>query len=125
MDFVKIAATVIRLIDKNGRLTTIQKLESEPADASKPWKGAGEPAVASAVTVRGVFVPSQGTSLGGLFVSQELLSRASEVLLVGPASVDLSEFNCIIDNAIRWSVEWCQVLRPADDILLYAFGVKR
>lgn len=125
MDYVKLAATVTRLINKNGRSTVLQKMESEPADPDKPWKGAGTPTVATEVSAKGVFVPPTGDALGGEFISTELLSRASEVLLVGPNVTDLTEFNAVVDNAVRWRIEWCYTLRPADSILLYAFGVKR
>lgn len=127
MDYAKIVKLVQRLITKNGRECTLRKLSSVAADPAKPWKGPGTPSVASETTLRGVFVPATGDSLGREFVSDELLKRVSEVLLVAPddAGTDFSIFDTLIDDSLQWKIEWVYVLRPADLTLLYAYGVKR
>lgn len=126
MDYVKAAATVVRLINANGRTTVLQRLSAEPADPGKPWKGAGEPSVEQSVTAKGVFVPPfNNESLGQDFIRDELLARADEVFMVGPNAVDLTTFTSVLDGGLRWNIEWCQVLKPADVLLLYAFGVRR
>lgn len=126
MDYVKLAATVVRLIAKNGRTVTLHKLSGAANDPAKPWKGPGTPTLQGAgVEVKGVFVPATGDALGREFISEELLARASEVLLVAPNATDLEPFNVLLDNLIRWRVEWCYTLKPADTVMLYAFGVCR
>jgi hypothetical protein len=125
MDFVKLAATVVRLIDKNGRTVTFQALVATAADASKPWEGPASPAVATTVNAKGVFVPASGEELGRALVSEELLARVDEVALVAPNATDLEPFNVILDGGVRWRVEWVKTLKPADQVLLYVFGVCR
>ncbi len=125
MDYVKIAATVTRLINKNGRTTYLQKLSSTAADAGKPWRGPGTPTIEIQLTVKGVFVPPSGEALGGMHVTDDMLKEASEILLLGPNDQDLTTFHMVLDNGIRWAIQWVATLRPADDVLLYAVGVKR
>lgn len=125
MDYVRLAATVVRLINKNGRDLVLAKLETEPADPTKPWKGAGEPTIGESTELKGVFVPVTGGGLGLSFISDELLQTAQQVLLVGPGEEDLSRRNVVIDSAVQWRVNWCEVLKPADQTMLYAFGVSR
>lgn len=125
MDFVKLAATVNRLINKNGRTVGIQKLSAAAADADKPWKGPGTPTVETQVDCKGVFVPASGTDLGKELVSEELLARVDQVVLVGPNATPLEPFTAVLDDGVRWRIEWVQVLKPADVILLYVFGVCR
>lgn len=104
----------------------MEKLSAEAADPSRPWRGAGEPVVEQSVATKGVFVPPfSNESLGKNFISDELMSRADQVLLIGPNTIDLTTFNGVLDDGVRWNVEWVQVLRPADSVLLYAFGVCR
>jgi hypothetical protein len=126
MDYVRAAALVTRLINKNGRTVDILKLDDTPLDSNKPWKGKGTPTVAVSTTVKGVFVPAfNSENLGLDFINDELLKTASEVLLVGPNDVDFTTYHMVLDNFIQWNIEFIQTLRPADDILLYAIGVKR
>lgn len=124
MDFARAVALAQRLINKNGRSVTIQRLDATAADSNKPWRGAGEPTVAQEVPQKAVFLPSSGTDLGGLVTDDELLKRAEQVCLVA-GDTDLTGFNIISDDSIKWKIEWIQVLKPADVIVLYAIGVKR
>lgn len=126
MDYAAIAATVVTLIAQTGRLVKLQQLSKTPADATKPWAGPGVPTIAAGEqTVAATFVPASGSGLGLSFIREDLLARADEVALIGPGAVDLSTFTIMLDNAVSWNVEWVQVLKPADVVLLYAFGVKR
>lgn len=124
MDYVKLAGTAQRLIDKTGRLVQVQRLDKTPADGDKPWKGAGTPTVAQEKELKATFVPASG-GLGRDLVDEELLKRVEQVALVAPTDVNLEDFNLFVDGGSKWRVEWVQVLKPADLVLLYIFGVKR
>lgn len=124
MDYVKLAGTAQRLIAKTGRVVTLQRLSSEPANEDKPWKGPGAPTVEQEKEVRATFVPASG-GLGRDLVDEELLKRVEQVALIAPSDVDLEVFNLVKDGESKWKIEWIQTLRPADQVLLYVFGVKR
>jgi hypothetical protein len=126
MDTAKIISVAQRLIDKNGRLVLLQQLGNTPIDSNKPWNGPGQPSVEHEYPVKGVFVPASGEAFGRQLVSDDLLQRADEVLLVaGRIGSDFSNIHIVVDNALDWGVEWVHTLRPQDEILLYAYGVKR
>lgn len=126
MDYVKLAKTVIRLINENGRAIQVQKLSAVAADPDKPWEGPGVPTIAKSLDVIGVFVPPSGSDFGIKFVSSELLSRVSEVLLLGPhPTEDLTSINQIVDEGLTFGVSWVVMLKPAGVVMLYAVGVSR
>lgn len=126
MDYEELLAVVLELIADTGRSVTFELLDATAADASKPWRGAGTPAVAASVTTPATFVPPAGSGLGGSFVSEELLKKADQVCLVAPSDTfDIATSTSIQDGGTRWRVEWVQALKPADVALLYAVGVKR
>lgn len=124
MNYAKIAVTVNKLIDKNGRFTIIQKIANNGDGTEKPWKS--EPGIELSVEVKGVFVPAfNSENLGLDFISPDLFSRADEILLVGPNPNDFSTFHSVVDGGLTWGIKFVQVLKPADIILLYAIGVRR
>ena len=129
MNFVKVAANVVVLIDKYGRECILQRLSAVATDVNKPWKGVGTPTVAEQLSVKAVFVSASdsagNTGLGLEFIDKELLKRADEVILVAPNAIDLQSFNIVLDTGVRWRIEWMKVLKPADQVLLNVFGVKR
>lgn len=125
MNYEKLANTAIRLITKTGRSVVMQKLSAEAANSEQPWKGAGTPTVVETEDVIATFVPAGSGGLGLEFVDEELLKRAEQVALIAPVKDGLNEFHVVLDSAVRWKIEWAQVLKPADKILLYVVGVKR
>lgn len=126
MNYAKAVALATRLINANGRSTTLQRLSSTPVDANKPWKGPAVPTVMQSVITVGLFAPPfNNESLGKEFIRDELLARCENVLLVATNAVDLTTFTSVLDSSVRWNIEWCQVLQPGATVLLYAFGIKR
>lgn len=126
MDYARAQALALKLIQKNGKSVTFERLSSVVADATKPWKGAGAPTVAQSVTTSGVVLPHASTvDLGMLGVDDELLKRCEQVLLVPGGATDLSNFTNLSEATGRWRIEWVRTLNPAGTVVLYAFGVKR
>lgn len=124
VDYAELVATVRELIEGTGRRVTFRKLPSTPANVNQPWK----PAAAAAVTVDSfaTFVPASSAQEMGLSVSdEELFRRAEQVCLVPPGAVDLLEYQEVLDSSKVWRIEWAEVLRPGDEVLLYILGVKR
>ncbi len=124
--YEKLAATSRKLIAQYGRTVTLQRLDGTPGNADFPWEGPATPTVAFAQAVPGVFVPASGAGLGEDWLNSELLASVSEVLLIGPDPVnDYTNINQVVDQSLTFAVSWVKVLRPADEILLYAMGISR
>lgn len=126
-DHTEFVVLAQELILEEGRLVTFQKLGAGPADANKPWKGAGAPTVVSQVaSVPAVFVPATGSDLGRMVTDEELLKRVEQVALVAPVQEGFDSFHRILDTDSQlWKIEWMQVLKPASQTILYVVGVKR
>ena len=141
VDFTALANTANRLITNTpGREIEVIKLDSTPADAALPWRGAADARAtpAASAIVRGVFVPFTGSGFGRRLESMEtLIGRTEQVILIapGPTSTDrLDEFDEVIDaDGSRWKITFAEVLNPGSALgtptvevrLLYALGVKR
>lgn len=126
MDYARAQALALKLIQKNGKEITFQRLDATAADPEKPWKGPGAPTVAQSVDTVGVSLPHASfVDLGFLSVDDELLKRTEQVLLVPGGATDLESFTNVLDQGVRWRIEWVRTLKPATVTVLYAFGVKR
>lgn len=125
-DYTEFVALAQELITDNGRALAFQRLESVPDNPAQPWKGAGTPTVVEQISgVYGVFVPAKGSDLGRSFVSEELLKKVDQMVLVAGRTEDLEQFDLIVDDGLKWRIEWAQVLRPGPLVVLYSFGVCR
>lgn len=121
-DFIALAT---RLIAAKGRGVSLVRLSATAADPAKPWNGAGAPTEAARVDVRACFVPPSGADFGRGFITEDQLKRCDQVALVAPGSADYAQFSAVEDDVMRWKIEWVQVLKPGEAVLLYALGVKR
>ena len=127
-DYSEEIATAKELISENGKLVTLQILGTESSDPSKPWKGVDYADVAMQYeAVSAVFVPIIGKDLGVIIVDSELLKRTKQVAIVEPVAEGLEDkINRIQDSdGTIWKVVWSQCLRPADQTILYYFGIAR
>ena len=120
-EFVELA---IELINEEGRAIVLQKLVGS-TDPTKPWNGSGTPTVAQSANSKAVFLPASGSDLGSVVTSPELLAQVTQVALVPPQTMDLQTMNTVVDGGVVWKINWVQVLKPADQICLYVFGLKR
>ncbi len=132
VDYTRLANTAQRLIDKNGRAITIVKLSRVNDDPNFPWRGNETPRVSvnDTISTIGVFVePYSLARFGFLSSDDELIKRAEQVVMVsgnGTSQKDLSLFDEIIDfDNTRWKIDRTNRLRPAENTLIYALGVKR
>jgi hypothetical protein len=127
LDYAPILADAQQLIADTGRLTTFEILSATPADPAKPWSGPAAPAVANSSAAMATFVPAQGTDLGRMGISEQLLSRVEQVALVASddTGFDYAAANSATDSGVRWRIDWVQTLQPGSTVLLYAMGMKR
>lgn len=114
----KYIALATKLIHKNGRATKIRKLLT-----STGWKDANDFDLAADRDVIGCFIPASG-GIGADLVTEDLIARVSQVVLVAPVDIDLRLHNVVIDGSYSWKIEWVQVLQPAEKPLLYVIGLK-
>lgn len=126
MDYARAQALARKLIAKNGKAVTFQRLDATAVDPTKPWKGPGTPTVAQSEDTVAVSLPHASlVDLGFNAVDDELLKRTEQVLLVPGGAVDLEPFTNLLEAGVRWRIEWVRTLKPATLTVLYAFGVKR
>lgn len=124
-EFVELAK---ELLAEEGRTITLQELDATAADPSKPWNGPGVPTVKTEyVAVPAVFVPAYGRDLSMLVKDDELLKKVKQVALVSPVAEGLHDkIARIVDtDGSFWKVSWGQALRPANQTIIYLFGVEQ
>lgn len=127
MDYASLVEVAQALIIDTGRLVTFEKLLAAAQDPDKPWRGTGTdgPVVDESVDVFATFVPAQGGDMGSLVTDKELLKSVDQVCIVAGNEDQLEKYTTILDGSARYKVEWCQVLKPGDTVLLYVCGVCR
>lgn len=125
VDFVRLQATTLRLIEKNGRAVTLQRLSATPSDAAKPWNGPATPTVAEAVDVIAAFVPHAGNiEMAKDLLDENLLKRCEQIALVGVTEgQDFKAFTQLVDNGVAYKIPFMRVLQPGMPTLLYVFGL--
>jgi len=130
VDYVRLAATANRLIEKNGRSIQFVRLNEDPADPTKPWNGPAAGGEGN-LDLFGVFVPPNTvrqfglTALGEGTEFQDLLTMSEQVIITAQAENDLRLYTEVVDRSQRWGIIGLQVLRPADVTLLAFVGVRR
>lgn len=113
-----------QLISQNGREVTFRKLQASGVSPSAPWKTESRP-TAQSVVRHAIFVsPGGGADFG---FTEEADQSAEQMAIVAGGSVDLGTFHQISDPITggEWTIVKTQVLRPAEQVLLYGFEVKR
>jgi hypothetical protein len=135
MDFLKAASNAQRLIRANGRPVQLYKLDGTLADPLKPWRGAGAPTDTELVEEYGVFaigntaIPTESRGLAFDWVDSELLRVTRHVFLLPALDLPpMEDYKTVIDvknGNTRWNIIWGQCLQPAEQRILYCFGLKQ
>jgi hypothetical protein len=128
VDYVKLAATALRLVAANGREITFIRKSEIALDPLKPWKGpiSGE----TTFVTRGVFVPPNTvrqfglTSLGKGTEFVDLVKFSEQIVILHQGETDLDQFTTLRDGA-DWNILGIQVLKPAGTAILAFVGVRR
>jgi len=127
-DYSGSVALAIEMLTENGKLIELQILGAESDDPSKPWKGvAFENVVMAYPDTPAIFVPIIGKDLGIIITDLELLKRSKQVAIVAPVAEGLEDKITRIKDSdgTIWKVIWSQCLRPAEETVLYYFGLAR
>ena len=125
-DYVEIADTAYALIEEFGHPVTFRRLDKDPADANKPWRGATDPRAALDATVEGLAVYVEPTSAEKLGISTRVGDMNHSVdgvfiaSLGSAATVELTkDWDEVVDGSRRWSIKGVETLRPDTLALLY------
>lgn len=121
MNYAKLQRKVQSKIIKFGSQANFYNLEN--SSVTKPWLNNSEQEILTTQSV--LYVPHTGENLGSSFVSEENIKRTKAHILTYHNSVDISSVGFVEFNGEKLFVDWVQILKPANVILLYAFGVKK
>ena len=131
VDYVKLAKTCQRLINKNGREIRLQKL-AVAENVAEPWKSVITQDTLAEVICKGVFVvpqtsiPTESRGLAFDWVDQDLLKSTRHVVMVAALGLpDLDAYQFVTDSGKDWKITWGQCLQPSGERLLYVFGLKQ
>lgn len=127
-DYTEFVELAKELLTEEGKLITLQQLGSESSDPAKPWKGMEQDNVVMEYrSVPCAFIAPIGKDLGIITVDKDLLKRTSKVAICAAVAEDLEDIITRIkdtDGTI-WKVIWSQTLRPAEQTIIYIFGIAR
>jgi hypothetical protein len=127
VDYVKLAATALRLVDKNGKTITVRKLAGTAADPTKPWRGPADPRspTADSQDVRAVEVGVDTlTKMGKVIKKTDIPDNVEKCYIVAPglATPALDDFDEVIDGDVQARIVLMKPLKPADTVLIYVIG---
>ncbi len=131
VDMARMADVAQRLLRDNGRLVTFIKLDRTPADAAKPWNGPSDPRATPADTAdmwAAPLHPESLVNLGFTGRNQDLVKEAEMLFIVGPGSTstkDISGWDEVLDEGVRYGVILTEKLRPATVNVLFFVWAKR
>lgn len=117
----KFAVLAQRLIAKNGRDVTLYQLSRTPADANKPWEGAGT-GFADSLTGKAVIVEYQEDE-----IDDDQVKRGDKKLLIAAptaAGKDLTKFNKLDDAGAIYSIVNVKLLKPGTTSILYTIQIR-
>lgn len=120
----KFIDTAFRLIAKHGRDTFFEIISAVKADPTRPWRGTdAQPTILG--PFKAAYVPFRGFTFGSEYTDTQLFKECDEVCLCAGGQGDLETAHMLVDDGIRFKIEWVQRLKPGDQKILYALGVTR
>lgn len=121
-EFVELAQ---ELISEEGRSVRLLTISSTPVDPLKPQRGSlgADSIVASPFAV---FVPAAGSKFGSEWFDTELFRNCEQICLVAGTVNDWKNVHFVQEaDDTRWRVILISCLKPANQAVLYMFGVAR
>jgi hypothetical protein len=127
-DYSEFVLLAHELLTEEGKLVTLQTLGTNTSDLSKPWKGTTEQDVVMEYrSVPCAFIAPIGKDLGIIVQDKDLLKRSTKVAICAAVAEGLEDKITRIkdiDGTI-WKVIWSQTLCPAEQTIIYIFGIAR
>ncbi len=128
-DYIKIAATALRLIKDAGREITFLKFDDTPDDVTKPWAKNADlrtgPASVSTKLFAVSIHPTDINVLGIRIRDNDLMKQLREILIIAPGTFqgDLKEYQELDDGIRRFRITFMEQLKPANVTVLWYAGV--
>lgn len=129
VNYVRLAKTAERLINKNGRTVTFRKTLVDP-DNEKPWNGSD--AGFLDIPIKAVFVSPTTTQQFGLSALGEgtqyddLFKHIQLTAMFSPGDHDIRQFTSVIDtDGSEYGVIAYQLLNPGDIKIIGYLGMRR
>lgn len=131
VDYAKLATTAQRLVEANGREVTLFKMNRDPDDSSKPWRGPDTSDVpddiegGETLTVTAAFVGARGTGFGrdARERDETIVKDGVQFALIAtdslPDGTNVREFNALKDGDELWRILFVGELRPSTAGLLW------
>lgn len=127
VDYIKLAATALRLVTKNGKTITVTKLNTTASDPSKPWRGAADPRSPAAATETVKAVEVAPGSLGKLVSKGDIPDNIETTFMVAPelTTAVLDDFDEVTSAGTIYRIEKIVKVAPANVVMLYIIMVAR
>lgn len=133
VNYDRLRALAERLIEENGRVFIIRKLDSTPDDAGKPWRGNSEPRETpdDEITCKGVMMDTISSRYLGLLTKRQDDSSFSneKVLIVAATSSEDKEvelYDEVVDeDGELWSIEDGNVLQPGSQRMIASLLIRK
>lgn len=127
-DYTEFVELAKELLTEEGKLVTLQQLGTSSSNSDKPWKGIEQADIASEYkNVPCVVIAPIGKDLGIIVADKELLKRSTKVAITAAVAEGLEDKIARIKDSdgTIWKVIGAQCLRPAEQTILYIFGIAR
>lgn len=129
VDIAPIIATARVLLKENGREVTFIAHNTTLNDNTQPWEGPADARTAPSKTSKMdavFFNPGERDRLGKTFVSEDLVNRSEQIMMViPPTGVNVEDFQEVIDDGTYWKVTGSEVFKPGKIVALAYVGVSR
>lgn len=123
IDYVKMAAIADALISANGKPVTFKRQSQTPADATKPWRGAGAHVEDLTVNAIAVVIPNDEID------DKEAMRRGDATAYIAASTfgtgnpftaADLVSIDSMVDNeGYTWHVHGVKIINPGAIRVLY------
>lgn len=129
-DYSPQIALAKRLVRAKGRAVTLQRLSRVATDPAKPWRASDQSVLDATASVSVVAVPPSSASSLGLAWKEADPSKSLEQILIAEVgetnAEELGTFERVLDSdGSVWRINFVEQLRPAEQTILYFFGVAR
>ncbi len=128
VDLTPILAEASILIQENGREVIFIKHNLTLADAAQPWEGPTDARTTpdDTETMDAVFFnPATLAALGISFESTDLVPRAEQIMMVLPGTVNLQDFQEVLDDGTYWKIGHIELFKPGSTAVLAYVAVGR
>jgi hypothetical protein len=128
-NYVRLAATAQRLIEKNGRIVKFVRFDLDANDVDKPWRGPAElpespyTPVVPYPEAKAVVVPYVEKDIDG-----SLIRVGDKRLFVAVNSLpddDLELYNAVVDGEALYRIVNVSLLNPGEVRLLYEMQIRK